>query len=33
MGVRGRAKAVREHDIEGEARRINAVYRTLWAAP
>jgi mannosyltransferase len=33
MGLRGRAKAVREHDIEGEARCINAVYRTLWAAP
>ncbi len=33
MGRRGRAKAVREHDIEGEALRINAVYRKLWAAP
>ncbi len=32
MGRRGRLKAVREHAIEGEARRITAVYRGLWAA-
>ena len=32
MGRRGRLKAVREHDIQGEALRINAVYRGLWAA-
>ena len=32
MGRRGRLKAVRHHDIEAEAQRINAVYRSLWAA-
>jgi mannosyltransferase len=33
MGRRGRLKAVREHAIDSEALRINAVYRRLWAAP
>jgi mannosyltransferase len=33
MGRRGREKAVREHDIEGEAERINEIYRELLAAP
>jgi mannosyltransferase len=32
MGRRGREKAVAEHDIKGEARRINAIYRALWSA-